>query len=57
MMFNLLKKYYPNLQTTLLILMLAVPFLLYHFARSGSTGGMIIFLAVLAAVMLIAMKS
>ena len=57
MMFNRLKKYYPNLQTTLLILMLAVPFLLYHFARSGSTGGMIIFLAVLAAVMLIAMKS
>ena len=57
MMFNLLKKYFPNLQTTLLILMLAVPFLLYHFARSGSTGGITIGMAVLGAVMLIAMKS
>ena len=57
MMFNLLKKYFPNLQTTLLILMLAVPFLLYHFASSGSTGGITIGMAVLGAVMLIAMKS
>jgi hypothetical protein len=30
--------------------------LLYHFARSGSTGGMIIFLAVMTVIMLTAMK-
>ncbi len=56
-MFNFLKKHATNLQTILLILMLAVPFVLYYFARSGSTGGIIIVLAVFGAVMLIAMKS
>jgi hypothetical protein len=53
-MAKLIKKYLPNLQTILLILMMAIPFLLYYFARSGSTGGMLTFLAVMTAVMLTA---
>jgi hypothetical protein len=56
-MFKFLKKHASNLQTILLILMLAVPFMLYYFARSGSTTGMVVLLAVLGAVMLTAMKS
>ncbi|MDJ0815353.1 MAG: hypothetical protein QNJ58_04080 [Desulfobacterales bacterium] len=52
----MIKKNLPNLQAILLILMMAVPFLLYYFARRGSTGGVITFLAVMTAVMLIAMK-
>ena len=56
-MFNFVKKYAANLQAILLLLMMVIPFLLYHFARSGSNGGMITFLAVMAAVMLAAMKS
>ena len=56
-MFNLIKKLVPHLQTVLLILMLAVPFLLYYFARIGSKVGVIIFLFVLGLVMLAAMKS
>ena len=53
-MFNFLKKYTANLQTILLILMMVIPFLLYYFARSGSTAGMTAFLAGMAAVMLAA---
>jgi hypothetical protein len=56
-MIDLMKKYVPNLQTVFLIMMMAVPFLLYYFARTGSTGGMLTFLAVMTAVMLAAMKS
>ena len=56
-MFNLQKKRTAKLQTILLILMLVVPFLLYYFARNGSTVGMLVFLAVLGAVMLAAIKS
>jgi hypothetical protein len=37
--------------------MLAVPFLLYYFARSGSNSGVIVFLVIMGAVMLVAMKS
>lgn len=55
-MFNFLKKYTANLQPMILILMMVIPFLLYYFARSGSTAGMLTFLAVMTAVMLIAMK-
>jgi hypothetical protein len=56
-MFDFLKKHASNLQPIILILMMVVPFLLYYFARRGSTGGMIVFLAVMGAVMLAAMKS
>jgi hypothetical protein len=37
--------------------MLVVPFVLYYFARSGSTGGVIFFLAMMVGIMLVAMKS
>ena len=56
-MFNLIKKLAPHLQTVLLILMLAVPFLLFYFARMGSEVGVIIFLVILGIVMLVTMKS
>jgi hypothetical protein len=55
-MLNLLKKHAPDLNSILLILMLAIPFLLYYFARAGSDNGVIIFLAIMGAVMLMAMK-
>ena len=55
-MLHFLKKYTAHLQPIILILMMVIPFLLYYFARSGSTGGMLTFLAVMTAVMLIAMK-
>ena len=56
-MFNFIKKYAPNLPSVLLILMLVVPFLLYYFARSGSHGGVMVFLVIMGVVMLAAMKS
>ena len=56
-MVKLIKKHAPNLPSVLLILMLAVPFLLYYFARSGSNSGVIVFLVIMGAVMLVAMKS
>jgi hypothetical protein len=55
-MLEFLKKYIPNLNSTLLVAMLVIPFLLYYFARAGSEAGVIIFLAAMGAVMLIAMK-
>jgi hypothetical protein len=56
-MFNFLKKHVPNRPSVLLILMLVVPFVLYYFARSGSRGGVIFFLAMMVGIMLVAMKS
>ncbi len=56
-MLKILKKHTANLQPIILILMMVIPFLLYYFARSGSTAGMIVFLTVMGAVMLAAMKS
>jgi hypothetical protein len=55
-MFSFIKKHVPNLQTILLILMIVVPFALYYFARTGSDVGVILFLAIMGAVMLVAMK-
>jgi len=55
-MLNLIKKHAPDLNSILLILMLAIPFLLDYFARAGSDNGVIIFLAIMGAVMLMAMK-
>ena len=55
-MIEFIKKHIPNLNSTLLILMLVIPFLLYYFARTGSDVGVILFLAMMSAVMLIAMK-
>lgn len=55
-MLKLLEKYSSNLQTILLILMMVIPFLLYYFAHSGSTAGMIVFLAVMTVIMLTAIK-
>jgi len=55
-MLNFIKKHMPNLPTILLILMLVIPFLLYYFARTESDAGVIIFLALMGATMLIAMK-
>ena len=51
-----IKKYAPNIQTILLILMLVVPFLLYYFARTGAGIGVNVFLVIMGVVMLIAMK-
>jgi hypothetical protein len=51
-----LKKHAPDLNSILLVLMLAIPFFLYYFARSGSKAGILIFLAVMGAVMLVALK-
>ena len=55
-MVELIKKHLPGLNSTLLILMLVIPFVLYFLARAGSDTGVIIFLAAMGAVMLIAMK-
>ena len=55
-MFEFIKKHIPDLNSTLLILMLVIPFLVYYFARVGSDIGVIFFLAAMSAVMLIAMK-
>jgi hypothetical protein len=55
-MVNFIKKHAPNLPGVLLVLMLVVPFLLYYFARSGSRGGVIFFLAMMVGIMLAAMK-
>jgi len=55
-MFEFIKKNTPDLNSTLLILMLVIPFLLYYFARAGSDAGVIVFLAIMGAVMLVAMK-
>jgi len=55
-MFSYLKKRIPNLPSILLILMLAVPFVLYYFARSGSDAGVKLFLVIMGVVMLVAMK-
>ena len=55
-MVGFIKKHAPNLNSILLILMLVIPFLLYYFARTESDAGVIIFLALMGAVMLIAMK-
>jgi hypothetical protein len=55
-MFNLIKKHAPDLNSILLILMLGIPFLLYYFARGGSSGGVVISLVLLGGVMLTAMK-
>ena len=55
-MFSFIKKHAPNLQNILLILMIVVPFALYYFARAGSGVGMNLFLVIMGAVMLIAMK-
>jgi len=55
-MLNYIKKHTPNLPTILLILMLVVPFLLYYFARIGSKAGVNLFLVIMGAVMLVAMK-
>ena len=56
-MFHFIKKHAPNLPNVLLVLMLAVPFLLYYFARSGSNSGVIIFLAIMGGIMLAAMRA
>jgi len=55
-MLNTIKKHIPDLATILLILMLVVPFLLYHFARAGSGFGVNLFLVIMGIVMLVAMK-
>jgi hypothetical protein len=55
-MVEFIKKITPALNSTLLILMLVIPFLLYYFVRAGSDAGVIVFLAIMGAVMLIAMK-
>jgi len=55
-MFNSIKKHAPALNSILLILMLVVPFLLYHFARAESGAGVNLFLMIMGAVMLTAMK-
>ena len=55
-MVEFIKKHAPDLNSTLLILMLVIPFLLYYFARAGSDIGVILFLVMMGAVMLIAMK-
>jgi hypothetical protein len=55
-MIHFIKKHTPNLNSILLILMLAIPFLLYYFARAGSDIGVVIFLVIMGAVMLVAMK-
>jgi hypothetical protein len=55
-MLNQLKKHAPGLQSILLILMLAIPFFLYYFARSGSNSGLLIFLVIMGTVMLVALK-
>jgi hypothetical protein len=56
-MVNLIKKHAPDLNSILLILMLVVPFVLYYFARSGSSAGVMVFLVAMTGVMLTAMKS
>jgi hypothetical protein len=55
-MFNFIKQHAPDLNSILLILMLVVPFVLYNFARAGSGGGVNLFLVIMGAVMLVAMK-
>jgi hypothetical protein len=55
-MIEYIKKHAPNLNSILLILMLVIPFLLYYFTRAGSDVGVIVFLAIMGAVMLIAIK-
>jgi hypothetical protein len=55
-MVDFIKKHIPDLNSTLLILMLVIPFLLYYFARAGSDIGVILFLVIMGAVMLVAMK-
>ncbi len=55
-MLKILKKHTANLQPIIFILMMVIPFLLYYFARSGSTAGMITFLAAMGVVMLATMK-
>jgi hypothetical protein len=55
-MSNLIKKHAPNLQASLLLLMLALPFGLYYFARAGSGIGVNLFLVIMGLVMLVAMK-
>jgi hypothetical protein len=56
-MVDFIKRHAANIRSVLLILMLLVPFLLYYFARSGSTLGVVFFLAVMGAVMVVAMKA
>jgi hypothetical protein len=55
-MINFIKQHVPNLNSILLVSMLVIPFLLYYFARAGSDTGLILFLAIMGAVMLVAMK-
>jgi len=55
-MIGFIEKHAPNLNSILLMLMLVIPFLLYYFARTGSDVGVILFLAIMGAVMLVAMK-
>ena len=55
-MFNFIKKHTSNLATTLLVLMLVIPFALYYFARAGSGFGINLFLVIMGLVMLVAMK-
>ena len=55
-MVDFINKHAPDLKSILLVLMLVIPFLLYYFARTGSEAGVIIFLALMGAVMLIAIK-
>ena len=55
-MFSYIKKHASNLQTILLILMIADPFGLYYFSRTGSEVGVNIFLVILGVVMLAVMK-
>jgi hypothetical protein len=55
-MLEFLKNHIPDLNSTLLILMLGIPFLLYYFARVGSNFGVMLFLAIMGAVMLVAMN-
>jgi hypothetical protein len=55
-MFSNIKKYAPDLQIILLILMIMVPFGLYYFARAGSGGGVTLFMVIMGVVMLAAMK-
>ena len=56
-MVDFIKKHAANIRSVLLILMLVIPFLLYYFARAGSHTGVMLFLVIMGAVMLVAMKA
>ena len=56
-MVDFIKKHAANIRSVLLVLMLVIPSLLYYFARSGSAVGVVFFLAVMGAVMVVAMKA